>query len=170
MKRILITLYALLTVIIVSAGTMNITSGNKKFLKTAGTILVTFNWGKALWANGETLQHRWQEEYDKHIEEGEAAFIKGFNEEGKQLKATAKNDNADYTMEVEIQKIDYFFSATSIIPGHKHDIWAKVTVKDKQGNTVCEIVIERMKGGRDFVVYDSYIKMMKKLGEELASL
>ena len=170
MKRIILTLCALLTTIIITAGTIDITSGSKKFLKSKGTICVTFNWDNAHWANGETLQQRWDKEYNMHIEEGAATFIKGFNEENKKLKAVTNADNADYTMTIDVQKIDYFFSATSIVPGHKHDIWAKVTVRDKAGNTVCEITIERMKGSRDFVVYDSYIKMMRKLGNELPSL
>ena len=78
-----------------------------------------------------------QPKYNKYVEEGEAAFIAGFNEENKKLKATTKAGNADYTMTVEVRKIDYFFSATSIIPGHKNDIWVNVTMRDKAGNSAC---------------------------------
>lgn len=43
-----------------------------------------------------------------------------------------------------------------------------MTVTDKSGNKVCEEVYDRFKGGRDFVVYDSYVKMAEAFDEALA--
>lgn len=151
-------------------GTLKVTSGKTDFLKSEGTVAVIWNWDKATYADKESLKSAWGETYDKHLTDGEKFFLNGFNEVSKKLKATQSADGAKYTMTITVTNIDYFFSAMSVVPGHKHAIWATIDVKDASGNSVCTIKAERFKGGRDFVKYDSYTELMGNLGKKIADL
>gem|GEM_PF-5483522 len=72
---------------------------------------------------------------------------------------------------MEVLKIDYFFSAMSLPPGHKFTLWARITVTNREtGVEVCRMNVERLKGDRDFVMDDAYAKLFSSLGETLAGL
>jgi hypothetical protein len=59
----------------------------------------------------------------------------------------------------------------SVVPGHKHKVWAKIKITDKTSDKiVCVLKVIEFKGGRDLVKYDSYTEMMHDLGKELAVL
>lgn len=82
-----------------------------------------------------------------------------------------EKENANYTMKVDFVNFDYFFSAMSAIPGHKHKVWANITMTDKNtGEIVWVVEVDEFIGDRDFVRYDSYTKMMTGLGERIARL
>lgn len=147
---------------------LKVTSGSTKFLKSEGTVSVIWNWENATFADKETLKAAWGDTYEKHLTDGEKSFIDGFNDVSKKLKATQSTDGATYTMTITVTNIDYFFSAMSVVPGHKHTIWATIEVKDASGNTICTMKAERFKGGRDFVKYDSYKELMSDFGKKVA--
>lgn len=171
MKKILLTLT--LVVICVCAfadNTTTVTEGSASFLKVKANANIVFNWDNAEWDNGrETLKEHWGDDYDKTTKRGEKAFINSFNENSKNIKIN--NDSARYKIEVNMGNIDYFFSATSIVPGHKHRVSATINVIDLlSGTKVCVITVNARKGGRDFVVSDSFVKAMSRIGEDVATL
>ena len=134
---------------------------------------VTFNWANATYGDdGKSLKDEWKGDYQGNIKSGEEFFLNGFNEKSKKLKAkeASKTKNAQYSMTVNVKKIDYFFSAMSFVPGHKFTIWADVIVKDASGKEVCVVTATRFKGGRDFVRLDAYTEMMEDFGKNLANL
>lgn len=173
MKKNILILLALLSCCMTFAGDLKVKSGNAKFLKEKGSIAVVFNWDKATYADeGKSLKEEWKDEYSKYVEEGEKFFLNGFNAKSKTLKAVTadKSENAQYTMTVNITKIDYFFSVMSFVPGHKYTIWADIIIKDASGKEVCVVTATRRKGGRDFVRFDAYTEMMQDFGKDLGSL
>ena len=168
MKKLLFTLMMLLVSCVTFAG--DVTSGNKKFLKNEGTMLMVFDWANAEYGEKGSLKEHWADDdpgYERRVSDAQKTILAAFNKKSKKMKAVTSG-TADYTMTVKIEKIDYFFSVMSIVPGHKHTVWATVTVTDKTGAKVCEMKYERFKGARDFVAYDSYIKLMEAFGEALA--
>lgn len=171
MKRTVLTLIAMLICVVSFAdNSTTIIQGNASFLKKAGIANISFDWSHAEWDNGrETLQEHWGEDYEKTVKRGEKAFINNFNKNSKKLKIST--DSAQYHIEVEMGNIDYFFSAMSFVPGHKHRISAKIKVIElSTGNTVCVIDVDARKGGRDFVISDSFVKAMEQIGEDVAKL
>lgn len=171
MKKALLTLVAMLICIVTFAdNSTKIVQGNASFLKKRGIANISFNWSNAEWDNGkETLKEHWGDEYERTVKRGEKAFINSFNENSKKLKIST--DSAQYRIEVEMGNIDYFFSAMSFVPGHKHRISAKIKIVEiATGNTVCVVEVDARKGGRDFVVSDSFVKAMEQVGEDVAKL
>lgn len=165
-------LCAMLITLAAGAATVKVTKGNKKILKEKGNMEVTFVWDNAMWGNGLTLKEQWKDEYDMRVADAERSIVNGFNKKNKKLKAYRPTDGEDdiqYYMEIRMEKVDYYFSVMSFVPGHKHSVWATVTVRDANKKVVCEIAIEQFTGDRDFVVYDSYLKTMEELGKKIAN-
>lgn len=92
-----------------------------------------------------------------------------FNEKAKKLSTTENEAEANYVIQIDFTNFDYYFNAMSIVPGHKHKVWANVTIKDVAiGEVVCKIKVTELTGDRDFVKFDSFPKMMQSFAEELA--
>ena len=171
MKQILLTIaLVMISVCAFADNSTKVTEGNASFLKKEATANVVFNWDKAEWDNGrETLKEHWGDDYDKTTKRGEEAFVRCFNENSKKVKIS--DAPAQYRIEVNMGNIDYFFSAMSFVPGHKHRVSAIINVIDTAtGNKVCTITVDARKGGRDFVVSDSFVKAMEQVGEDVAKL
>lgn len=172
MKKLLITFCALVICISSFAGDIKVIEGKAAMNKREGLAEVVFVWDNAKYDNRHSLKEQWKEEYDKYLKDGEEFFIAGFNENAKKLAITTmEKEKANYTITIEFENFDYFFSAMSVIPGHKHKVWAKIKIADKTtGKIVCVLKVVEFKGGRDLVKFDSYTEMMHDLGKELAQL
>lgn len=171
MKRTLsILLVAFFCCISMMADGIDKISGSNKFLKTEGVAKVTINWENATWDSKGSVKDQWKDEYQKHVDGALTSFISGFNKKSKKVKIYQDNAKATIAFEITVTNVDYFFSAMSFLPGHKHTLWGDVVAKDiASGEVLCKWSMNRFKGGRDFVVYDSFTKMWKELGEELAN-
>lgn len=172
MKKYLITLCAFVMCISSYAGDIKIIEGKASMNKREGLAEIIFVWDNAKYANRLSLHDQWKDEYEKYMKEGEEFFIAGFNENAKKIAITTmEKDKANYTITIEIENIDYFFSVMSVVPGHKHKVWANIKIADKAtSQVVCVLKVVEFKGGRDTVKFDSYTEMMHDLGKELAQL
>lgn len=151
------------------AGDLKVTNGKASFQKNEGTVAFVFNWDNAQWDNKMSVKEQWNDEYDKYVTEGEKAFVAGYVENSKKMSVVDDATTANYIVTVEFTNFDYFFSAMSFVPGHKHKVWANfVVVNTTTGEEECRIVAKEFKGGRDTVKFDSYTEMMNNLGKEFA--
>lgn len=168
-RKLLLTLTALLFAAVTYAGGIKICQGNAKYLKEDGSISVVFNWDKALWDNEKPVKERWGDQYQEYIDKGQTSFIAGFNKGSKKMKIVDDRDTANIVMSVTFVNFDYYFSTMSLIPGHKHKVWAEITIIEKvTGNVLCKYSVDEYKGDRDLSVFDSFTEMMSKMATELA--
>lgn len=169
MRRFSLTLFMTLFALLASASEIEVTQGKATYLKKEGKVAVVFNWENAKWDRGKLVQDEWAEQFGAYKEEGEQHFINGFNEDSKMMKMVTEDSAADYIMNVEFTNFDKFYSVMSFVPGHKHKVWATITVTDnKTGETVCTYKVKEFEGGRDFTVFDSYTEALRDLGSKLA--
>lgn len=172
MKRFNLLLLITLFSLSVNAGNpVSLVSGKKDFLKDNASATVSFSWDKAQWNDGGTMKEVLSEsEFESYVSVAEQKFKEGFNLKSKRL--TVKDgEDAKYAIQIEILKVDYFFSVMSLVPGHKNTVWANITVKDIATNEeVASIKVDRLKGARDFVRNDAFAKCFYALGEELAGM
>lgn len=169
MKKFSLTLFMTLFALLASASDIKVTQGKTSYLKSEGTMTVVFNWDNAKWDRGSSVKDEWAEQFESYKNEGEQFFIDGFNKASKMVNLSTENSTADYTMNVEFTNFDKFYSVMSLVPGHKHKVWANITVTDnKTGETVCTYKVTEFEGGRDFSLFDSYTEMMRDLGSKLA--
>lgn len=169
MRKVLFTMLMLIVSCVMYAGSP-VTKGDKKFLKNDGTILVKFDWNDAKYDRKEPLTKYWEKDdvkYEQRVQDVESYVVNSFNKNSKKLKAITSGD-ADYTMTIKIENMDYYFSVMGFVPGHVYKLWSTVTVTDKTGATVCEMHFKEFKGDRDFVPYDAFIKMAEGFGKALA--
>lgn len=167
MKKLVLLMSMLLVSVLSFAGSeIKVTEGSTAFLNNGGSASVVFDWSKAMWDNKVSAKERLAGDYDNYVKLGEASFVEGFNS-AKKMQMTA-GGKSDYNFKVEFTNFDYFFSASSIVPGHKHRVWADITVTDKSGAVVCKFSVVKFKGGRDFVVIDSFKEMMNDLAKTIA--
>lgn len=164
----------LLTVMVISmvvcAAEIKVVSGKASFMKQEYFAVVLFNWDEAKFDNRESLKDYWNEDFEKYLSEGKKKFIEGFNDSSKKVKFV-DTDLAGYIFNVEVTNIDYFFSAMSMVPGHKHKIWCTITVIEKStGKEVCKIDVKEFKGGRDFSKFDSFTEMMLDFGKQVGKI
>ena len=168
MKRFYLTIVAALFAMCAFAEGIEIVQGEASFMKRTGSIAVVFNWKDAKWDKRIPVREEWKDEYQTYVDRGEESFVKGFNKSSKKMKIAGGGSPADYVMTVNFLSFDKFFSATSIVPGFKHCIWAEIVVTDKStGEMVCTYRAERFKGGRDFSIFDSFTESMEDLGSRL---
>ena len=172
MKKLLVTLCALIMCLSSFAGDIKVIEGKASMTKREGLAEVIFLWDNAKYADRISLKEQWKDDYEKYRKDGEEFLIAGFNENAKKLSiTTSEKEKANYSIEIEFENFDYFFSAMSVVPGHKHKVWAKIKITDKTSDKiVCVLKVIEFKGGRDLVKYDSYTEMMHDLGKELAVL
>lgn len=172
MKKILSVFCAMVMCISSYAGDIKVIEGKAKMQKREGLAEVVFVWDNAKYAEKVSLKEQWKDEYEKYIKEGEEYFIAGFNENAEKLiVTTTEEEKANYTITIEFENFDYFFSVMSVVPGHKHKVWANIKITDKTtGNVVCVLKVVEFKGGRDTVKFDSYTEMMHDLGTELVQM
>lgn len=173
MKRLLLLLvFGLLGMSAFAPKPIKVVSGSKSFLKQGnGFVSVEFKWDEAQWRDDKlmikALDHEMYEDYTHRAEE---KFMQGFNMNSSNLK-TSVNEAGTFRMVVEVKKVDHFYSLMSIIPGNKFTLWSVITVFDEaSGEKVCVIQTERLKGGRDFGIDDSYDKCFYELGKRVAEL
>lgn len=170
MKKILMLLSVMIISLVANAVDIKVVSGKASFMKQEGSAVVLFNWDGAKYDNKESLKDYWKEDYDKYLSEGKKKFIEGFNSSSKKVKL-GETDDAGYIFTVEVTNIDYFFSAMSLVPGHKHRIWCTITITEKAtGNEVCKADVKEFKGGRDFSKFDSFTEMMLDLGKQVGKM
>lgn len=168
MKKILLFFVLTLICCVVNAADIKIEKGKANYLKKEGTMNLIINWDNAKYGDEKVFKDHCGDQYNTYKEKGYDAFVAGFNEASKNVKITKEATSADYTMTIIVSNVDYFFSVMSLVPGHKHKIWAEIEVKDVKGNIVCQYKITEYKGGRDFSVIDSFTEMMNDLGKDLA--
>lgn len=171
MKKIFITLFMfVISFVSVYAGDLKVVDGKASYIKTGGTATVVFNWSEAQWDFKEPFKQHCGDEYQKYVSDGEKAFLEGFNSAKKPLQITTTDQsNVQYVISIDLTNFDEFFSAMSVVPGHKHKVWATVTVKDASGNMMCKYSVTEFKGGRDFSIFDSFTEMMRDFGKALAN-
>lgn len=172
MKKILLALCALFVCFSGFAKEIEVVEGKAQMKKREGLAYITFNWENALWDKKTPIKEQWGgEDYSKYVTEGEKAFIATFNEKAKKLQTTDNASEANYSIAIEFVNFDYYFSAMSFVPGHKHKVWADITITDNTtGEVVCKIKVIELAGDRDFVKFDSFPKMMQLLAEEITKL
>lgn len=169
MKKIYLTFCMAMIAMFAFAGGIKVSKGKASFMKKECKIAVAFDWSNAKWNNEQPVKEQWKDEYDSYVENGEAQFIEGFNKKSKKAEMLKDGSPSDYLMTVKFSNFDKFYSVTSIVPGNKHKIWAKITVTDKEsGEVICTYNVKEFKGGRDFSIFDSYKEAMRDLGSELA--
>lgn len=170
MKRFYCSMIVMLFSVIAFAGSpIKVSNGKTSFLKESAKACVTFDWSAAKWDNGKTLKEHWGNNYEMLIKAGAESFIKGFDAVSKKLKTS--DAEGKYLFDIKITNVDEFFSAMSVVPGHKHKVWATIDVIEKANNNkVCEIKVESFKGGRDFSIDDSFKECMSDLGKSIAKL
>lgn len=166
MKRLYLSFCMAMFTLIAFAGGITITQGKASFMKKEGSISVVFNWDNAKWDNRIPVKEQWKDEYQSYVENGEVCFIEGFNKSSKKVKIV--KGESDYLMTVNFSNFDKFYSVMSTIPGNKHKIWAEITVTDKKtGEVICKYDVKEFKGGRDFLVFDSFKESMEDLGSKI---
>lgn len=169
MKKLLFTLFAMLMTVVVYAGGIKVSQGKTDYAKKEATMTVVFDWTHARWDNKQSAQEHLGKSFQEYVEKGQKAFVDGYNNAGKKVKIVENASSAAYEMTVAFTNFDYFFSAMSFVPGHKHKVWADVTVTDKAtGNVVCKYTVDEFTGKRDFSIIDSFTEMLGALGENLA--
>lgn len=150
--------------------TIKIVSGDTQILKKKATANLIFTWDNAHWMEGGLMKKELkEEEYAMYTSHAVKSFMESFNLANEKFKLLT-DGAAEYEFKVVVDKIDYFFSIMNIVPGHKFTIYGKIIISDKQGNILCKLDMERYKGSRDFVKWDSYKKMYQNLGEKIAKL
>ena len=172
MKKVM--MLAMLMAVMVAAhaaSPVTVVSGTKTFLRDNAKAVVTFSWDDAHWKEGGKMKDEMNEiEFENRTTLAVPKFTQGFNAKTKRL-IVKEADDAKYEIHVDVLKIDYFFSAMSLPPGHKFTLWARITVTNREtGVEVCRMNVERLKGDRDFVMDDAYAKLFSSLGETLAGL
>ncbi len=156
----------------VNAGNpVSLISGKKDFLKDNASATVSFSWDKAQWDDGGLMKDELNgSECERYVSVAVQKFKEGFNQKSKRL-AIKEDQNAKYAIQIEVLKVDYFFSVMSLVPGHKNTVWANIIVKEiATGEEIASIKVDRLKGARDFVKDDAFAKCFYALGEELAGL
>ena len=172
MKRIALTLFAALMMVAVYADNpIEITLGSRNFLKDYASANVSFDFSKTLYKEDGLLETSLTaEEYDRYTSKAIMAFAEAFNHASRRLRIDNSED-ARYAIDIVVDKIDYFFSVMSLVPGHKHTFFGSITVTNLDtAEIVCELNVTRLKGGRDFSLEDSFYKCFAELGKELAKL
>ena len=149
----------------------NITDGSMSFLKQQAEANLVIDWSKTMYGDNKQLKDAFSEtEYQNYTSKSEKVFVSSFNKKSKKLKISDSND-AKYEIKIIINKIDYFYSIMSLVPGHKHTIYADVIITSKETNSIiCKLEASRLKGDRDFIKEDSFYKCFESFAEELASL
>lgn len=171
MKKFLLALCALFICMATFAGdNLKIKSGKASFMKEPVKVCIVLDWSNATWDNKIDLKSQLNDEYDKYLKEGEQALVEGFKDKAKKVTYTADASEAQYQITIKVKALDYFYGVMSFIPGHKHKITADITATNTAtGEEVYRAYADTFEGGRDFVKYDSYIKMMRDTGEKLGS-
>ncbi|MBO4826903.1 MAG: hypothetical protein J5506_06685 [Prevotella sp.] len=172
MKRFVLALFAMLMMVAVYADNpIEITLGSKGFLKDYASANVEIDFSKTIYKEKELLMESLtEEEFERYTSKAIGAFAEAFNHNSKRLKIDNSED-ARYAIDIEVDKIDYFFSVMSLVPGHKHTFFGTITVTNLDtAEIVCEMIVTRLKGGRDFSLEDSFYKCFAELGKELAKL
>lgn len=150
--------------------TIKIVSGTPQIFKKKTTATLYFDWENAHWMEGDLMKKEFKdEEYEKYTTNAYNTFKESFNLTNENFKLVTEG-NTEYSVRIIVDKVDYFFSVTSIIPGHKYTIFGKIIVSDKDGGVLCEMNMERYKGWRDFDRWDSYKKLFRNLGEDIAKI
>lgn len=181
MKKILFTFFACMFVFSVDCfasskdkndnPTIEVVKGTAKVMRVKATANLTFDWSNAYWMdNGLMKDELSKGDYERYTTLGPTKFQAAFNENTKGLEIV-DDPSADYEINIIVNKIDYFFSVMSLVPGHKHTFWGKVIVTKKStGEVVLEVDLSRFKGGRDFVKDDSLFEMFQDLGKKISTL
>ena len=172
MKRLIIALIAAMVTLAASAvDPVKILSGSKAFLKENAKTTLLLNWDDAYWMDKGLMKKELSEnEFKNYVNYAVENFINGFNSTSKKVKIDSIPEKADYEMVLVINKIDYFFSVTSVPPGYKYTLWGTLTVLNKDGGKVIEVEFDRFKGGRDFYKEDSFKKLFYSLGKSINKL
>lgn len=171
MRKILLVLCALFICFNGYAKDIEVIEGKAQMAKRDGLVYVVFNWDDALWDKKTPIKEQWGEHYSKYVTEGERAFLSTFNEKAKKLQTTTDLSEAKYSIAIQFVNFDYYYSVMSFVPGHKHKVWANVTITDNAtGDVVCRIKVTELEGDRDFVKFDSFPKMMQMFAEKMAKL
>lgn len=167
-SRFFLTLSLLLFAGLVYAGGIKIIVGNAKYLKEYASIAVVFNWEQTMWNMEKPVKEHWGDSYQEYVDQGQASFIDGFNNASSKIKIVNDASSANIIMNITLKNFDYYFSVMSFVPGHKHKVWAEISIIQKEtGNVLCKYVVDEFKGNRDFSVFDSYTEMMSKLASEI---
>ena len=163
-------LFAMFSMAAMAANPVTVVSGSTSFLKENAEAVVSFNWEETQWKDGGLFKEEVDaEEFSKYTASAPAKFKEGFNQKSKHLRIGDNKEKAKYAINIKVLKIDYFFSVMSIVPGHKHTVWARIEVVDqKSKEVVCTLHVERLKGARDFIVDDSFYKCFSALGQAVA--
>lgn len=146
-------------------------SGDTTFIANKATACIVLDWSEAQWDKKKPVKEQWKDEYDKYVTEGEKFLKKGFSEKSKKITLTDDCSKATLVYTIKLTNFDYYFSAMSWVPGHKHKVWASVTVTEKAtGKVLYEGKVKKFEGGRDFNHFDSYTECMEDFGKVVAKM
>lgn len=150
---------------------IKVVKGTGKVMREKATANLVFDWSKAYWMDKGLMKDELSAgEYERYTTVAPKKFQESFNENSKGIKIT-DDTSAEYEIKIVVDKIDYFFSVMSFVPGHKHTFWGKVIMTKKStGEEVLEVNLTRFKGGRDFVKDDSFYEMFHDLGKKISLL
>ncbi len=150
---------------------VKIINGSVDFLTEECVSNVDFDWSNARWEALTPIEdHYTAEEMEKRIKQSKTSIVFGFNDCGKSIQLTTKDDpNAKYTIKIKIVNMDKYFSVGKV--GKIHKLWADIKIIDNTTkNNVCTIRLTEFKGDRDSLEEDSFKKCFYKLGQTLANL
>jgi hypothetical protein len=83
MKKLLVTLCALIMCLSSFAGDIKVIEGKASMTKREGLAEVIFLWDNAKYADRISLKEQWKDDYEKYRKDGEEFLIAGFNENAK---------------------------------------------------------------------------------------
>lgn len=170
-KLILIIALGLAAAATALASDLNVTSGNKKFFKTAqGGVFLEFIWDGATYDGKMPLEEKFTE-LEAWKKTAWAGFKEEFDDNCKKAKIVSDIAEANYKITMKVTKMDQYVKVMGWIPAPATKVWGTLTITDVQtGEVLLTAEVEEVDGGANPVPEGTFSDCFEELGEQVADL
>ena len=162
---------AVAAVVAFAGNPLKVTSGDKKFFKSAeGGMLLEVTYDGATYDGKMPLTDKYSDIPQK-TRISYDGFIEEFSEKNNKLNFVKDAAQANYKMTIHVTKIDEFINMFGFVAGPCIRVWGTLTVTDaKSGESLLVVDIDEIDGGSSVTTDRAWNDTFGELGKRIAKL
>lgn len=143
-------------------------NGDKKFFKTAeGTAALELVWTGCTYDDKIPVEKKFVNiDFLKKI--AWSGFKEDFNNKSKKVKIVDDKEGTNYTIVVNVKKIDQFYNPMGFVPGTCTKMWGTIVIKDAKDNVLMEVEADGVDGGTSLSTDECFSDCFEELGKQFA--
>lgn len=172
MKKVFVTMCMMLIGMAAFAGNpLKVTSGDKKFFKTAeGGALLEINYDGASFDGKMPLTDKYSDIPGK-CKISYNGFVEDFSRNSKNVQIVKNASEAKYKISVKVTKVDEFINPMGWVVGPCIRVWGTLTITDIKGGAPLLVVdIDEIDGGSATSTDGAFEDTFNELGKRIAKL